>query len=228
MGYAAPGPAPYGYGHYAAPAAPSYYGQAPAVYGYYAQAPEYGYPPAAPELGWYAEAQEPFAGHGHPGELGYYAEYPELGYASEPVNGYGGYAGYGAYQEPPDLGYYGEPPGWEGYAEPVAYYAQEYPPQPVAGYGQMPEMVGYGDYGSLAENYPGAAGYADPAYAGYVRQQPPTYNPGCPMPTNVAGIGETEPLEGYVKPGTVNPTCDQFTPPPDGGASMPETFRPLW
>ena len=39
------------------------------------------------------------------------------------------------------------------------------------------------------------------------------------MPTNVGGLAEAEPLEGYVKPSTVNAACDQMTPQP--GARPP-------
>jgi hypothetical protein len=48
------------------------------------------------------------------------------------------------------------------------------------------------------------------------------------MPTNVAGFGESVPLEGYVKPGIVNPVCDQFIPQPGPTPGVPDTFRPLW
>ncbi|MGA7393493.1 MAG: hypothetical protein WCC08_23710 [Terrimicrobiaceae bacterium] len=71
--------------------------------------------------------------------------------------------------------------------------------------------------------------------SGYVREtaeQP--FNPGCPMPTNVAGFAEAEPyaeaepFAGYQRPGTVNPSCGQFTPQPGVTESWPETFKPLW
>ena len=34
------------------------------------------------------------------------------------------------------------------------------------------------------------------------------------MPTNVGGFAEAEPLEGYVKPSSVNAACDQIVPQP--------------
>ena len=54
--------------------------------------------------------------------------------------------------------------------------------------------------------------------SGYVRQtSAPSYNPGCPIPTNVNGYGEAEqfaegdPFAGYQRPATVNASCGQFT-----------------
>jgi hypothetical protein len=141
-----------------------------------------------------------------PPELGYYAEPPEMGYYGEPPE-FGGYAQapnpYGYYGEPPEMGWYAEPPEMAGYAEPIEYYAED---MPMAGYGyaQMPEMVGYSEYEPLAEDYPGMSCYGEPDMSGYVREtRRPTYNPGCPIPTNVAGYGEAAPLEGYVRPAPV-------------------------
>ena len=96
-------------------------------------------------------------------------------------------------------------------------------------------MVGYGEYEPLS-GYPGGFGYyAEPEMSGYVRQtDAPPYNPGCPMPTNVAGFGEPEqfsegdPFAGYQRPSTVNPSCGQFTPQPGVSDFVPETFKPLW
>lgn len=198
----------------------------------------------------------------HAGEramrLGYYGYGHPYGYAAAPAPGY--YAGpadayYGA--APQYAGYYAGPAAGYGEYEPVGYYAQEMPlgeygEDPYAigaygpippGYAEMPEMVGYGDpyaeadvYGEgedfaddFAQEY---AGYADDDMGGYVRETPPTFNAGCPMPTNtgmgVAGMGAAEPLEGYVRPGEVSPACQQFTPQPASQSSVPETFRPLW
>ena len=56
----------------------------------------------------------------------------------------------------------------------------------------------------------------------------PTSDAGCPMPTNVAGFGEAQPLEGYVRPTEVSPACRDFTPQPGPTPSVPETFKPLW
>ena len=152
------------------------------------------------------------------------------------------------YAQPPEMGYYAEPPEMYGYfaeepylseelpygeVEPYGYYAQ--PPEmygqyePMGWYGQVPEMVGYGQYEPLAEEYPGMAYYAEaPDFAGYVRDVPPAFNAGCPMPTNVAGFGEMEPLAGYVRPTEVSPACRDFTPQPGPTPSVPETFKPLW
>jgi hypothetical protein len=130
------------------------------------------------------------------------------------------------------LGYY-LAPGYGAYAqpamaahEPVGYISEE---QPMGWYGE-PEMVGYADYEPLAEPYPEGVGYyGEPDIAGYVRETAtPAYNPGCPMPTNVAGFGEGEQFAGYQRPSTVNPTCEQFTPQPGITEAVPETFRPLW
>jgi hypothetical protein len=165
-------------------------------------------------MGFYAEP---------PADYGSYAQPPEVGYYAAPADGYGDY---GYYAEPPEFAEYDEPPEFAEYADPVAYYAEEYPG--IAGYAEMPEMVGYGQYEPLAEDWPGVAGYAEPDYSGYVREAPPAYNPGCPMPTNVSGFAEAQPLEGYVQPGTVNPIVEQFTPQPGPSPSVPDTFRPLW
>jgi len=90
----------------------------------------------------------------------------------------------------------------------------------------MPEMPGYAE-----ADYPGVSYYGDLYLAGYVRAQRPTYNPGCPIPTNVAGFAESSPLEGvdgYVKPATVNAACDQVVPQPNSGSSSSDHFRPHW
>src|SRR6266508_4398565 len=162
-------------------------------------------------------------------EMGSYAE-PEYGYA-EPD--YGDYAepDYGDYAEPeygyygePEYGYYAEPELAE--QEPVGYFAEE---QPYGWYGEPQEMVGYGEYEPLSEYPEGVGYYGEPDVSGYVREvATPPFNPGCPMPTNVAGFGETEPFAGYTRPATVNPSCGQFTPQPGITQSVPETFRPLW
>src|SRR6266545_6715380 len=175
--------------------------------GSYAE-PEYGY--AEPEYGYYAEP-----------DYGYYAE-PEYGYA-EPDYGYYAEPEYGYYGEP-EYGYYAEPELAE--QEPVGYFAEE---QPYGWYGEPQEMVGYGEYEPLSEYPEGVGYYGEPDVSGYVREvATPPFNPGCPMPTNVAGFGETEPFAGYTRPATVNPSCGQFTPQPGITQSVPETFRPLW
>jgi hypothetical protein len=62
---------------------------------------------------------------------------------------------------------------------------------------------------------------------GYVRQRSAPYNPGCLLPTNVAGYEEAPSFEGYVPPNTVNAKCGQFTPQP-ANPNLPEGFRPLF
>jgi len=206
------------YGYYAAPAGGyGYYAQAPAGYGYYAApANGYGYYANLPDPGQYGYAEP---GYDHYDPVGYVAgEYPMESYGDPYSMGY-----YGE-QEPMDYrGYYGQPVGYyaagpemEGYGYgPVGYYA---------------ETPAHPQYEPMAEAYPEKEGYGDcgQGYAGYVRQTEPAFNAGCPMPTNVHGYGETETVEGYVKPTTVNPACDHFTPQPGQRAPIPDNFKPLW
>ena len=146
-------------------------------------------------------------------------------YFGKPMGYYGEPPDYGYYGEAPDYGYYAEPPDYGEY-EPVGYFAEE---QPYGWYGEPGEMVGYGQYEPLSEYPHGVGHYGEPDISGYVRQVPvPPFNPGCPMPTNVAGFAEAEPFAGYTRPATVNPTCGQFTPQPGITEQVPETFRPLW
>ena len=193
-----------------------YNGYAPAMgyYGYYGEPEQmYGqYDPGYGPVGYYAE--DPYLSHQYPyGEVdpygygygyGYYAvpEYPygqvEPGY--EPVGYYAAEDPYLAQEYP-----YGEVDPYGYYAEPEYPYG-EY--EPMEGYGQMPEMFGYDEYEPLEEYYP------EPGTAGYVRQSAPSFNAGCPLPTNVSGFGEEEPLQGYVRPATVNASCGQFNPQP--------------
>lgn len=212
----------------------------------------YGQPP---EMGYYAEPYEGYGYYGNPyaeaEPYGYYAEpepYGHYGYGAPSGWGEadisGGYGGYGAYGtgyaypsmgEYEHMGAYGEEPyGEYGYDE----YDPMGEPEPMGGYGEMPEMVGYGEHEPLADGYAGyggygSYGYGEPDFAGYVRDVPPTFNAGCPLPTNIAGMGEydygeTEPYAGYSKPADVSPRCDTFTPQPGPTPSVPETFRPLW
>lgn len=199
-----------------------YYGQPepPEGYGYFADQPyqQYGCYAATPEeVGW--GQPETYAPYG-PGYGQYEAPYgPYEPYAQEPV-------GYYAEEYPP-TSYGDEYP-------PLGYYAEDpYPPvgdyEPTAGwYGQPPVTPDYLQYGAAAEDYPSMGYYGEPEYAGYVRDVPPTFNAGCPLPTNVAGFAAEEPLEGYVRPADVSPTCERFTPQPGPTPAVPETFRPLW
>ncbi len=98
--------------------------------------------------------------------------------------------------------------------------------QPVAGYAApMPELVGWGEPQPVG--YADYGDYAEPDYAGYVREVPPIYNAGCAMPTNVAGYDEAE-FSGYTRPAEVSPSCAQFTPQPGPSTALPPTFQPLW
>ena len=129
--------------------------------------------------------------YGEPAEVAYYGEPQEF---ADYGDGYSAAApaGYGYYAEPPDYGYYGEQPEMGEYEPPVGYYAEE---QPMGGYAQAPEMVGYREYEPLSESPESTGYYAEPDMSGYVREtaeQP--FNPGCPMPTNVAGFDEAEPV----------------------------------
>jgi hypothetical protein len=205
--------------HYGEPPDMGYYAQPSEPYGYYAEPPD--------PYGYYAEPQEPY---------GYYAEPPDpYGYYAEPqeMSGWGEADMYGEIE--PGYGQY-EPIGYFAEEYPAMGYGEEYPSQPVGQYepvgqyGQMPDMGGYGQYEPLAEEYPGMAYYAEPDMSGYVREMAPTFNAGCPLPTNVAGYDEGEDLAGYVRPTTVNASCGEFTPSPyaTSSGSVPEPFKPLW
>jgi hypothetical protein len=191
--------------------------------GYYAAPEDYGYYADFPEMGYYADP------------YGYYADQPDLGwYADSPEMGYYAHPGYGYYSQP-DLshGYYADPGvGYYGdQYEPVGYYADEWP---MGWYGDSPDMAGYNHYEPLSEYADEMGYYNDPEIAGYVRQTRPAFNPGCPIPTNVAGYGADEqfaadePFAGYQQPMTVNASCGQFTPQPGVSDFVPETFKPLW
>jgi len=239
--------APDPYGYYAQPPEVAYYAEPPEM-AYYGEPPEMAYYGEPPEIGCYAQRPEPYGYYAQPSEVGYYAQPPEgTCYAEPPEMGY--YAEYpelSGYGEAPEVGGYGLPvngnggyayyagaPHMASYAEPVAYYAEEYAGQPVGGCAQPPEMVGYQEYEPLAEDYSHGEAYGEPDYGesdveGYVRDAPSAFNAGCPLPTNVAGYEEAEPLQGYVTPAEVSPTCPSFTPAPGPSASLPETLRPLW
>ncbi len=132
------------------------------------------------------------------------------------------------YAQPPEMGYYAEQPemyGWGepdmyGQYEPVGYYAED----PYLSEDPYGEADPYGHYGEAPEMY----GWGEPEMAGYTRDVPPAFNAGCPLPTNVSGFGETAPLEGYMQPSEVSPSCSGFTPQPGPAPSVPETFKPLW
>jgi hypothetical protein len=195
-------------------------------YGYYAASP-YGYYGAASGYGaWGSEwpgvsgyAQDPMSGYAEP--VAYYADDGVGYYADDYTTGY--------YADDYTTGYYAEPPYGSQWGEPdvasVGYYAEDQPPMGYYAdeyYGDGQEMVGWGE----PETPMGY--YGETPFEGYVRDVPPTFNAGCPMPANVAGYGEPEHFEGYVKPSTVNATCENFKPQPGTAGEVPETFRPLW
>jgi hypothetical protein len=233
-------------GYYAAPTDYGYYADSPEMIGYYAAEPDaYGYYADQPEMRYYGDPgygyyPQPESTYGYYGEpamghygdqfepVGYYADQPEMRYYGDP--------GYGYYPQPESTyGYYGEPAmGHYGdQFEPVGYYADEWP---MGWYADSSDMSGYADYEPPLSDYPQGVGYyAEPQMAGYVRQTAtPSYNPGCPIPTNVAGYGGQEqfsdgdPLSGYQRPKSVNASCEQFTPQPGVRDFVPETFKPLW
>jgi hypothetical protein len=128
------------------------------------------------------------------------------------------------YAEPEPVGYFAE-------ETPMGYYGEE--AMPMGYYGQ-PEMVGYGESEQqFAAEHPDVAEYGEPkfgepeiaGYGGYMRDMPPAFNAGCPLPTNLNGYNG---FEGYTSPATVNPTCDTMTPQPGTVPSPPDTFKPLW
>src|SRR6267142_3483526 len=194
-----------------------------------------------PALGYYGEVDPRYGDYGERDPaFGYFAQAPYyggIGAWGDP-NPYGAAEPVGYFAEESPFGYYGEGFPLAGYGEPfpLGYYGED-PHQPMGYYGNMPEMVGYGEpQMQFAEYYPGVGYYGEPQfaereladYAGYVRATAPAFNPGCPVPTNVAGFDEVNGFDGYVRPSTVNPSCDQITPQPGAAPSVPETFKPLW
>lgn len=199
-----------------------YYAEAPEMYGYYAATPAgYGYYGNLPDA--YGEIEPGYAEYD---PMGYYGEYEPVGYFAEeyPMGYYAEYDPMGYYAEYEPMGYYGEyePMGYYNEYEPMGYY-NEY--EPVGYYAEATEMPGYAEYDPMSMQ-PGMAEYGD--YSGYVRETRPRFNAGCPMPTNVNGLGEADVLQGYVRPSTVNPTCNQFTPQPGQEPMPPDNFKPLW
>jgi hypothetical protein len=224
-------------------------------YGYYGQPEQmYGYGYTDPTYGYYGQPDQVY-GYGQPEQVygyGYYGQPEQIyGYGQpEQIYGYGQpeqVYGYGYYGQPeqvygygnPNYGYYGaaEPNSWDGYGyygdyqpESVGYYADEYPvgeyaPDPtVTGYGHTPEMVGYGEPEPYA---PAVSYYGNSDYSGYVRDVPPPFNAGCPVPTNVNGLDDAG-FDGFVRPRTVNPTCEKFIEQPGSPTLAPDTFKPLW
>ena len=196
-------------------------------------------------LGYYGE-EYPLGYYGEGYPLGYYGEEYPLGYYGQHYPPLGYYGEHGPDRMPvlradqavaEDAGPAAEPvPAPEKVADRLVTLARQTSayvrfiedPTLLGYYGQAPEMVGYGQYEPLGEEYP-VGGYAEPDIAGYVRETDPPFNAGCPLPTNVAGFGAAETLDGYERPRSVSATCDTFTPAPSPGPSAePETFKPLW
>jgi len=229
----------------------SYYGQPPVQY---AETPEMGYygAPAPAFYGYDAPGPADYAGYAGYGGYGGYNGY----------GGYAGYAPYGNpepvgyYAEETPLGYYGDDPyahmqGYAGYGHPG--YGHPGYGEPVEGYGHPygnpygnPYADPYGDpysqsYGESCGEPEGMGGdefsddsndYGEQEMGGYVRDMPPAFNAGCPMPTNVGmgnvGMGDADTFAGYVRPSDVSPSCREFTPASKSTATLPETLKPLW
>ncbi|HEY8224585.1 MAG TPA: hypothetical protein VIG25_04855 [Pyrinomonadaceae bacterium] len=208
-----------------------YYGEPMENYGYFAEDPymsQYSpYGEVDPAYGYYGQVDPAFGYYGEVDPLGYYGEVDPLGYYGYSTLGawgepdaYGEVEPVGYFAEDFPVGYYGEELPLAGYAEdPMGYYGED-PYQHIGYYGQTPEMVGYGE-----------TEYGEPefgSYGGYVRDVPPAFNAGCPLPTNLSGFDDVDGYAGYATPATVNPTCDQMTSQPGSSPSPPETFKPLW
>ena len=193
----------------------AYYGEVDPGYGYYGE--------VDPMMAYYGEVDPAMAYYGQVDpSMGYYGEVDPLGYYSEvdPAFGY-----YGEYEPGSPVGYFAE-------EFPVGYYGED-PYSAVGYYGEVPEMVGYGE-SDFAEDYPAVGYYGEPEfgepdfadYGGYVRATPEPFNAGCPLPSNVSGFDDG--FGAYMKPATVNPSCEQMTSQPGSAPSPPETFKPLW
>lgn len=222
-GYFAEAPDQMGY-VYEAPEMMGYYGEMPDAVGYVYEAPEmngygaygvgyvadpppgfvegYGYYAEAPEsVGYYAEAPE-FAGVGYvyeaPDPIGYYAEGPEMGYYAEAPDQMGYYA-----EAPDQMGYYAEAPE-------MGYYAEA----PEMGYyGEAPDMMGY-------DEAPEMGYFAEAPFEGYVRER----DPGA----RVVPLENVNGVEGYYRPRSINPTCDNIRPAEDEPRPSAGWFQPLW
>ncbi len=227
MGYYSEPPEQYGY--YGEDPYGAYAGE---PYGYYAEHPYDGY--GGNSYGAYGEADvSGYYGYRQPeayGSYGYGTQEPVGYFAEDPMMGWYGEESYGQdpYGESEPMGWYGEDPyGEDPYGEDP--YGES---EPMGWYGSVPEMVGYGegygDYAAMGEENPPMGYYGESDMSGYVRDAPPVFNPGCPLPTNVAGLGEADTLAGYTKPADVSPSCPQFTSPSSSQTPLPDTLRPLW
>jgi hypothetical protein len=198
---------------------------APEAYGDYAAEDPLG--DGGPE---FAEGVEPYGVCGGDGEIGAWGDADYGAYAVADPNYYGAYEPVGYLAEDPygaAYGYYGVPAGFGAYG---AYGACRCCPRcgrAKAG-DQAPETTGYaGDEALLGEEDPRFAYAAEPEFAAYNPDVPSRFNAGCPLPSNVAGVGEA-PFDGFVRPAEVGPIVRQYTPAPQSGAPVPEAFRPLW
>ncbi|MDX2033436.1 MAG: hypothetical protein SF339_22360 [Blastocatellia bacterium] len=181
-------------------------------YGYYAEAPEFagvgyvyeapdpmGYYAEGPEMGYYAEAPE---------QMGYYAEAPEMGYYAEAPEQMGYYA------EAPEMGYYAEAPEQMGYfaeGPEMGYYAEA--PEQMGYYAETPDVMGY-------DEAPEMGYFAESPIEGYVRDRDPA--------PRVAPLENINGVEGYYRPRSINPTCDNIRPAEDEPRPGSVWFQPLW
>jgi hypothetical protein len=224
MGYVYETPETVGY-VYEAPEAMGDYGEMPEAVGYIYEAPEvmgYGSPYG---VGYVADPPPGFVEG-----FGYYAETPEVGYVYEAPETVGYFAeapefagmGY-VYEAPDQMGYYAEAPELTGYGEtPEMGYFAEAPdqmgyvyeaPDQMGYYAEAPEVMGYGE--------PQEMGYfAEAPVEGYVRERE-TSSRVVPL-ENISGV------EGYYRPRTVNPSCENIRPAEEEFKPSSGWFQPLW
>jgi hypothetical protein len=217
MGYVYEAPESFGY-VYEVPEPMGYYGEAPEVLGYATGGVGYisdpppgfvegtGYYADAPEVGYYAAAPE-FAGMGYihetPDEMGYYSEASDqMGYVYEVPDQMGYYA-----EAPDQVGYYAETPDQMGYV----YEA----PEQMGYYAEVPDQMGY-----VYETPDQMGYYAEAPVEGYIREQ--NTSPRVLPLENINGV------EGYQRPQTINPTCENIRPAEDQPKPGSSWFQPLW
>lgn len=218
-GYFAEAPDQMGY-VYEAPETMGYYGETPESVGYVYETPEamgccshcgFGYaadpPPGFVEgVGYYAEAPEMGYVYEAPEAVGYYAETPE-------------FAGMGyVYGAPDQMGYYGQAPEVAGmghvYEAPdqMGYYAEA--PE-VGYYGEAPDQMGY--YGEAPDQM---GYYGEAPVEGYVREQDSA--------ARVAPVENINGVDGFYRPRTINPTCENIRPAEEQTKSSSGWFQPHW
>ena len=114
---------------------------------------------------------------------------------------------------------WGEPDVY-GQPDPMGYYAED---PYLAEETQHGEADPYGYYGETPE----MSGWGEPEMAGYARRAACVQRR-LPMPTNVSGFGETAPLEGYMQPSEVSPSCSGFHTAARPKLFGTGNFKPLW